>query len=456
MPLVGHNAVREAVLGDGYRRRASESEIDEMRDLVDEAMASGAFGLSAGLDAAWPGHFASVEEIVTLAKVARQYGGLFAPHTRHHQNQWPASHPEEFGYGIFHAPTGEAIVGRYHGLLEAIEIARKADNIPLLIAHLTPAYIVPQPHPGFLDEALARATLIDIIDKPRSEGMDVTYSVIAWSQSIASEAPLMASFLDPSLLLPEWLKTLGKAEFAEKLKTRAFREKVRGFVYSGKFKMRMIHPLTDPYWMDCIQIVRCQNADHVGRTIGEIARERAPHSVIKAVYEASIEAVFDILVEDPDTTCADFIDKREVGALPTFLQHPAGMPCTDVEAYPAAPPPMRGLYSRGISPTAYGLYPHYIRTFVKEQGILSLEGAIQKATSLPAQEVLGLADRGVLRQGAYADIVVFDLRAIREGEDFLEPAQPPEGIEHVLVNGTVVYEDRAHTGRRPGRVLRRS
>jgi N-acyl-D-amino-acid deacylase len=117
---------------------------------------------------------------------------------------------------------------------------------------------------------------------------------------------------------------------------------------------------------------------------------------------------------------------------------------------------MRGLYSRGISPTAYGLYPHYIRTFVKEQGILSLEGAIQKATSLPAQEVLGLGDRGVLKEGAYADIVVFDLGAIREGEDFLEPAQPPEGIEHVLVNGTVVYEGRTHTGRRPGRVLRRS
>ena len=115
---------------------------------------------------------------------------------------------------------------------------------------------------------------------------------------------------------------------------------------------------------------------------------------------------------------------------------------------------MHGLYSRGVSPTAYGLFPHYIRTFVKEKGVLSLEAAIQKATSLPAQEVLGLADRGVLREGAYADIVLFDLEALREGEDFLQPAQPPEGIEHVLVNGTVVYEDRAHTGRRPGRVLR--
>jgi len=457
VPLAGHNVIRQAVMGEDFKREATLGEIQEMEQLVDEAMRSGAFGLSIGLDAAHPGQFADVdEEIVELVKIAQSYGGFLHPHTRHHQNQWPVKRPSDYGYGIFHAPAGEIIAGRYHGLLEAVEISRKANRIPLHIAHLTPAYIIPQPHPEFLDESVARATLVDIIDKPRDEGLDVTYNVIAWTHSIASEAPLMASFFNPRSLLPEWLTALSKTEFAERLKTRAFRDNVKGVIYSGNFKFRMIHPLTDPYWMDCIEVMRCRNKAYEGKTIGQMARERRPDSIIQAVYEESVETVFDILIDDPDTTCADIIDKREYGVLPVFLKHPAGMPCTDTRALPATPPPQSGLYPRGTSPTAYGLFPHYIRTYVKEEGVLSLEEAIRKATSTPAQEVLGLEDRGVIRKGAYADVVVFDFERLREGGSYLQPDRPPEGIEHVLVNGTVVYEKMTHTGQRPGKVLRLS
>jgi N-acyl-D-aspartate/D-glutamate deacylase len=132
------------------------------------------------------------------------------------------------------------------------------------------------------------------------------------------------------------------------------------------------------------------------------------------------------------------------------------MPCTDVEAFSAAPPEQSDLYQRGVSPTAFGLFPHYLRLFVQEKGVLSLEEAIRKATSVPAQDVLSLTDRGVLREGAYADIVVLDLENLQEGQDFLNPTQPPSGIQHVLVNGSVVYEGMAHTGAKPGQMLRRS
>jgi N-acyl-D-amino-acid deacylase len=459
-PLVGHNTLRTTVMGGDWHRPATPDEVGAMEALVEEAMQAGASGLSDGLDAAWPGHFAEVSEIVALATVAQRYGGLYTPHTRHHQNQWPADRPDEYGYGIFHAPKGEIFCGRYHGLIEAVEISRQANRIPLLIVHLTPAYLVPQPHPAYLDDALARATLEDIIDMPRNEGLDVTFNAIAWGQSIASEAPLMASFFDPSQLRPDWLVAMDKESFAESLKTRAFRDKVVGYIHSGKFKVRMMHPLSDPYWMDCIRIVRSQVAEAVGRTIGELARERSPHSIIEAVYESSWEAVFDLLVEDPDTTCADFIDKREHGALPVFLAHPAGMPCTDVGILPAQPqrtqrPALEGLYTRGVSPTAYGLFPHYLRTVVVEWGVLSLEEAVRKATSLPAG-VIGLKDRGRLAEGAYADVVVFDLGTLRENTDFRVPAQAPQGIRYVLVNGQVVCENGAHTGARPGKVLRHS
>jgi N-acyl-D-aspartate/D-glutamate deacylase len=454
VPLVGHNALRRAVLGEDWRRAATPGEVGEMEGLVDEAMRDGAFGLSDGLDAAWPGHFADVDEIVALAKVAQAHGGLYTPHTRHHQNQWPAGSPDEFGYGIFHAPVGETIAGRYHGLLEAVEISRAANRIPLLIVHLSPAYLVPQPHPAFLDDALARATLVDIIDKPRDEGLDVWFNVIAWGQSIASEAPLVASFFDPSQMRPEWLRALDAETFVRRLQDPAFRDQVKAFVYSGRFKFRMMHPLSDPYWMDCIVIVRCANDAYVGRTIGELAREREPGSILRAVYDASLDVLFDLLVEDPETTCADYVDKREHGALSVFLAHPAGMPCTDVGAFPAQLPPLSGIYQRGVSPTAYGLFPHYLRTYVVEQGVLRLEEAVRKATSLPAREVLGIADRGIIEQGAYADLVVFDLQTLHEWNDYREPARPPEGIVRVLVNGTVVYDGQAHTGARPGRVLR--
>jgi N-acyl-D-amino-acid deacylase len=457
VPLVGHNTLRGALMGQDFKRKATPDEIEGMKELLHGAMKDGAFGLSAGLDAAWPGHFADVDaELVELVKIAQQYGGLFSPHTRHHQNQWPVDDPSDYGYGIFHAPTGEIIAGRYHGLLEAVEISRKANRAQLLIAHFTPAYIIPQPHPDFLDEAVARAKLVDVIDKARDEGLDVTYNVIAWSQSIGKESPVMSSFFSPRLALPEWLKAMDREVFADKIKTGAFRDKVREVIYSGKFKFNMIHPLTDPYWMDCFKVLRCKNKAYEGKTIGQIARDRQPDNIIQAVYDASVETVFDILSEDPDATWADIIDKREHGALSVFLDHPAGMPCTDVSALPAAPSRQEGTLLYGVSPTAYGLYPHYLRLFVKEKGVLSLEEAVKKATSVPAQEVLGLQDRGVIKEGAHADIVVFDFEQLKEGEDFLEPAQPPRGIEHVLVNGTVVYERMTHTGERPGKVLRRS
>ena len=454
-PLVGHNTLRMTVMGDDWHRPATGEELARMEALVEEAMQAGAYGFSDGLDAAWPGHFAAISEIVALARVAQRYGGLYTPHTRHHQHQWPADRPDEYGYGLFHAPRGETLVGRYHGLLEAVEISRQANRIPLLIVHLTPAYLVPQPHPAYLDDCLAQATLEDIIDKPRNEGLDVTFNAIAWGQSIASEAPLMASFFDPSQLRPDWLVEMDKDSFAESLKMRSFRDQVRGLIESGKFKIRMMHPLSDPYWMDCVQIVRSAVEPAVGRTIGELARERSPHSILEAVYESSWEVVFDLLVEDPDTTCADFIDKREHGALKVFLAHPAGMPCTDVGILSAHPPLPKGLYTRGVSPTAYGLFPHYLRTMVQEWGALSLEEAVRKATSLPAG-VIGIPDRGRLAESAYADLVLFDLQTLRENADFRNPARAPQGIHCVLVNGQVVCQDGVHTGARPGKVLRHS
>jgi N-acyl-D-aspartate/D-glutamate deacylase len=456
VPLVGHNTIREAVIGERFQRKATPDEIAEMKALVAEAMRSGAFGLSVGLDAYWAGHFADVDqEIVELVKVAESYGAFFTPHTRHHQNQWPAEDPSEYGYGLFHAPAGEIIAGRYHGLLEAVEISRKANNVKLHIAHFTPVYLIPQPHPDFLDKAVARASLEVIVDQARDEGLDVTFNALGWTQSIGSQVPVIDSFFAERLLLPDWLLQLGPSGFIDNLGSTAFRDRVKEMVYSGKFKFGMLHPLTDPYWMDCYQVLQCTNKACEGQTIGQIARERERGSIIKAVYDESLEVVFDLLLEDPGTTWALIIDKREYGALATFFAHPVGVPCTDVQALPGKPIESTTTYGRGIPPIAYGMFPHYFREYVKDKSALRLEEAVRKVTSFAAQEVLGIKDRGVLREGAYADIVVLDFDRLSEGGDFAAPATPPGGIEHVLVNGTIVYEKAQHTGSRPGKVLRR-
>lgn len=454
VPLVGHNTIRALVLGQDFKREANEKEIGKMVPYVEEAMKSGAFGISSFFDPS-PGEYASREEIVELVKVAKRYGGLYSPHTRHHQNQWWSDDPDEYAYGIFHAPKGEIIVGRYHGLLEAIEISKKANNIPLLIAHLTPAYTIPEPHPEFLQEAVARATLIEIIDKAREEGIEVHFNVIPCPFSVGAQELVMNSFFDTRLALPDWLKNMPREKFVGQLSRKEFRERVKSVINSGKFKFGMLHPLTDPYWIDCYRILSCKNKEYQGKTLGEIARNRAPDNILRAVYHESIEALFDIIIEDPQATWALILDKREYpGALPVFLKHPAGMPCLDCGALPAQPLKTPEDLTYGNSPSSFGGFPYYLNYFVKEKGILGLEEAIKKVTYTPAQEVLKLKDRGVIGQGAYADLVIFDLKGIRMSGDYLAPSRPPEGIKYVLVNGSIVYKNKTFTGKRPGKVIR--
>jgi N-acyl-D-aspartate/D-glutamate deacylase len=468
-PLVGlTTTIRELVMGADFKRPATPAEIEKMKALVEEAMKSGAFGISTGLD---PGsrEYASRDEIIECAKVARKWGGLYESHTRNHQNNWYAAGPESFGYGILHQPKGEVMVGRYHGLLQAIETARLADNIPLIIAHFTPAYTIPQPHSEWLQAAVAKATLEDIIDPAWKRGQRVYFNVIACPYSIGWLQPVITPLRGEarrsgSLDTPSWFKSLSQGELLEKLKTREFRERVKNeVILSGNFKFEMVHPVTDPYWMDCYQILTCKNKDYEGKTIGELARERSPDDIMAAVYDESLEVLFDILTEDPEATWGLIADKRELpGALPVFLKHHAGMPCIDGHLAPVRLEDIRKGEEKitgsepGSKPPAiyYGLFPLYIDTYVKQRGDMTLEEAVRKATSLPAREVLGLKDRGIVARDAFADLVVFDFEAIRMAGDYINPNLPPEGIKYVLVNGKIAYRDKAHTGVRSGKLLR--
>jgi len=466
--LVGlTSTIRDLSIGEDFKRAATKEEVEKEKAYVEEAMKNGAFGISTGLS---PGlrEYTSDEELVESGKVAQKYGGIWSAHTRWQEDDWFKEDPKEFGYGLDYAPPGEVFTGRYHGLLEAVDLSRRANNIPQLIAHFNNGYLLPQPHPEYLDEAAARATLDEVIEPALKAGQKVYYNIIAADSSgTGRQTPVIDTFqlgtpADPNRrtgglkihATPDWLKKMTKKEFVEKLKTAEFREKMkRVILYSGRFKFKYVHPLPDPYWMDCFQIQTHKNPAYAGKTIGELARKRSPDNIKKAIYDESMNVLFDLLVEDPDATWADILDKREdVGSHRVFLKHRAGMPCSDVSCAPAKSEGGASL----PGPGAYGLMPHYIYTQVKKSGSMSLEEAVMKATKVPAQEVLGLKDRGVLSAGAYADIVVFNFDKLDWAGDFIKPNVPPEGIEWVLVNGRVAYKDKAHTGEKSGKLIRHS
>ncbi len=204
----------------------------------------------------------------------------------------------------------------------------------------------------------------------------------------------------------------------------------------------MVHTKADPYWFDCFRILRCKNKECEGKTLGEIARARDDGD--------ALEVIFDILIEDPETIWVQHLDRRGTVIMNSvFLAYPFAMPCTDVGSLPAKPE------EPGFeAPIAYGLYPHYIGKYIREMKKQSLEEAIRKTTYFPAQR-FGIKDRGVLRAGSFADILIFKYETIKDKADFLNPTVPPDGIEYVLVNGKIAYKSKTHTGEKAGKILRK-
>jgi N-acyl-D-aspartate/D-glutamate deacylase len=455
--------VRGIVMGADFKRPATPAEIEKMKALVEEDMQAGSWGVSVGLD---PGRrqYASRQEIVECAKIAQKYGGILHPHTRNHQNNWFTEDPQDLGYGYLYQPKGEVLTGRYHGLVEQVEMAWEANNITLMFGHFTPAHVIPQPHPLYLQAAYAQATIDEIIDKPWKRGQRVYFNMepcdfgVGWLQPMIT--PLLgAARRSGNLNLPSWWKALTKEQLLENLKSPEFRKKIRDeIIFSGRFKFEMVHPVTDPYWMDCFRIINCKNKAYEGKTIGELARERSPNNRMKAVYEESLNVMFDILIEDPDTNWAEILDKREItGGLPVFFKDRRAMPIIDHGIAPAELEPDKEM----PAPMQYGMVPYYIDTFVKKMGVLTLEEAINRTSFLPAQEVLNMKDRGLIALNAYADLVVFNfdeisMAGITGVPDFEHPNLPPNGIRYVFVNGKLTFKDKVFTGVRAGKILRKN
>jgi dihydroorotase/N-acyl-D-amino-acid deacylase len=391
---VGATQVRRMVLGDDDRA-PNAAELERMKTLLREAMRDGAVGLSTALQYA-PAPYASTEELIALAAEAAKYGGIYATHMR---------------------SEGDAIVP---ALDEAIRIGREA-HIPVEIWHLKAAG---KANWGRMPEIVAH------IQQARDSGVDITADTYAYP----------AGFNTFSAIIPPWAHDGGDAKLIERLKDPALRARIRKEMETpgGKWDNEW-QEVTGPESILVGAVANPKLLPLQGKTIAEIA---------KLWGKDPFDTIFDLLIEDQAfTSVAIFMMSEPDIAL--ALQQPWVSICNDSEG--TAPDGLLG--KEHPHPRAYGTFPRILRKYVREEKKLTLPDAIRKFSALPAQR-MRLADRGVLKAGMWADVVVFDPETIRDVATFENPNQLSEGMRFVLVNGVPVIDAGKMTNALPGKVLR--
>jgi N-acyl-D-amino-acid deacylase len=311
--------------------------------------------------------------------------------------------------GFYHTHVRYALGDRFlDPFREAIEIGRRADAP----AHITHFYHRTT-FPGTPDQ------MLELIDDARTKGQDVTFD--AYPAEWASTRLL--------ILIPTWVQAGGPIRAKERLADQAVRDRIRrdleerGVLFAGAGGLREIR---------IGYLHRPANLQWEGRTLGEL---------IDATGKDPVDALCDLLI-DENLSPNEVTTGPHTDGIRRFLRHPIGMVGTDSTFVGAKP-----------SPRTYGSFPRILGQFVRDEALLSLEEAIRRMTSAPAAR-LGLRERGVIRDGAIADLVIFDPATIRSNATYDEPRRYPDGIDTVIVNGEIVVDGGAHTGRTPGRALR--
>jgi dihydroorotase/N-acyl-D-amino-acid deacylase len=391
---VGATSVRRIVLGDGDVQPTA-AQLGQMQDLVRQAMRDGAVGVSTALQYA-PAPYAKTDELIALASVAAQYGGIYATHMRSEGDAEPAA------------------------IDEAIRIGREA-HIPVEIWHLKAAG---KANWGKMPQIVAQ------IDAARASGVDIsanTYAYTAWFNTF-------------SAFIPPWAHDGGDAALIQRLKDPATRARIRK-------EMLDPHGDWDNEWQEipgpeAIQIAVVQNPELVplqGKRLSEVAA---------LWHEDAIDALCDLLIKDKAFTDVAVFGMSEPDVVLALQQ-----PWVSIDNDSQGTSPEGLLGQEHPHPRAYGTFPRILRKYVREEHALSLPDAIRKFSALPAQR-MRLTDRGVLKQGMGADVVVFDPATIRDLATFEQPNQLSQGMEFVLVNGVPVIAEGKMTGALPGKVLR--
>ena len=393
--LAGHGTIRGAVLGSD-ERQPSSAELDSMVRELDLALDAGAFGLSSGLIYA-PGIHAGSAEVVRLVRAAAERGALYSTHMRNE------------AAGVFEA------------LDEAIDTARAAGaGARLQVSHLKA---------GARSVWGRSAELLERITTARAGGLDIG----------ADQYPYTAAATSLQTVLPPELLALSVEESIAALGDHAMRERIRSEMESGVSGWENI--VGDPGWASIRISFSRAHPDWAGRSIADIAAQRGGEPA---------DVAFDALIDDRLETSI-VIDCMDEADVETIMAAPWVAVCTDAEGRRPGHP----ILDAGIPhPRTYGSTARVLGHYARDRGLLPLEQAVAKMTSIPAARI-ALADRGTIRDGAYADLVVFDAGTVADVATYAQPAQHPSGIADVIVNGRAAVLDGHETGERSGRLLRR-
>ncbi|MGQ0701664.1 MAG: N-acyl-D-amino-acid deacylase family protein [Gemmatimonadales bacterium] len=369
---------------------ATPAELDTMRAVVRRAMEDGAFGLGSALIYP-PGNYASTEELIELARAMAPLGGVYITHLRSEGNAW------------------------LEAIDEAIRIGTEG-GVPVEIYHLKAGGIRNWPKTA---QAIAK------IDSARAAGLDVQADMYAY--------PAGATGL--SACVPPWASADGK--LFQNLADSAVRPRIRAEMGQVQSGWENLCELGGPENVLFVEFRNSANARYQGKRLSEVAAE------MRKAWE---DAAMDLLLADSSRVETVFFLMSEENVR-TKLRLPWMKFGTDASGQDPANP--RGL----VHPRSYGNYPRILGRYVREERVLPLEEAIRKSTSAVATR-LSIRDRGLLREGFYADVVLFDAATVGDRATFEQPHQLSVGIRHVLVNGTLVLRDGVPTGAKPGRALR--
>lgn len=395
VPCVGYNNIRIAG-GAGFENRdPTPDELNKMREYVREAMAAGSFGMSTGLIYA-PQVYVKTEELIELSKVLAEYNGIYFSHIR---------------------GEGENLL---KAIKEFIKIVDKSGCNGGQIAHKK---VSGKRFWGASTDSL------QLIEEANSRGLRITFD----------QYPYNRGFTSLKTILPPWVHEGGKDKLLERIKDLKYQEKIKedaekgllgweNFIHMGGFESIFISGIATPKWKDI-----------EGKNITEITK-------IKGMKD-EWETIFEILIAE-ETGGSITIESMCEEDIRRIMTNQYQMFGTDGAAIPNVPTLGK------FHPRFYGTYPRVLGKYVREEKVLTLEDAIRRMTSFPAQK-LGLKDRGLIKEGNWADIVLFNPDTVIDKATFDDPHQFPEGIPHVIVNGIVVVENNKQLRKYPGKVIRR-
>ena len=392
---VATGQVRAAVVGYD-KRTPTADEMSKMEGLVEQAMRDGAVGVSSGLIYP-PNQYASTNELISLARVAARYGGIYVSHIRNEAD------------------------GLLDALREAIRIGRDA-GIPVEVLHFKRSSVQ-------LESTVQKPSIEDaaaLLESAQRDGVNI----------FANVYPYAASQTTLSVRIPDWAGEGGRLKLLERLRDSTTRAKIRDEV--RKNLARGIGGVTG----DTILFGRTPYEPHwrfQGKHLAEIAGE---------LKVEPAEAILELIDKADGWTSAVYFSMREQD-----VRYALTLPWTTIGSDGSAVAPEGILARSHPHPRWYGTFPRVLGRYVREQKALTLAEALRKMTSLPASR-LGLADRGTIAVGKKADLVVFDPAKIIDRADFGRPHQLAEGVLDLVVNGQIVLHDGKHTGVKPGRVLR--